>query len=1042
MVPRGHQRDNATGGSLCEGTGARARDTVGGVRWSRGTWLLVLVAACGDVPTEQHPPNQSLTFGEMVFRIIRANVTAAQTCSLEYVSQLEPHHADFVGSFDFTLSQDVRNDLPDLLGSTIVPVVQNGTLPRLVHHVGEALHTLVDDQVDPQRKTLASIVNLATSPTLVESSMLTDLAAGALASPNLAQVLHSTRLLMEENDGVDLVLDDVLGLVTHAQAASPSACTGLVLDDVQGTLLRTDGFVDDPHYALGEPGWMVRPDVHGNPRVLIDPATGVLAAPFVDLDGDGVADTGTTGEPIDASGDVIDLPYLRVTGAHDAQGRALDAHGGLLYDYYDLKRTALSFAMQIGADFLAAGVHHQIPAIADAVLGAPVACNDGTPTCRAYSATNPLADLSHLAFELLRYPQVSKLADVLHQLFTTDPDKAEDLLVAAGDVIAALQSSTVRLTDTATYDALIGIVPLVRQIFTTSNSTGRSTPRLLVDLIASMSAAEKAQIEQSLGWMVEYKSLDSRPNPTPSGPLVDYAHDRFYRNASSAWVDNRSGLEQAIELLGYADCGFIGCSQGSLSTSCVAATALDGAFGNPDDGTVSAWLLGAMSSKSPSTVSSLITIIDWLNNFSVPFVCNGAGCALQALGCSSARADAAAAHIPALKSLANAGGLDWLLPIARVFNAQHQMPALVAIFDYVAADLWKSGEYDRMVDNANSFVRRLEPPILSAAQAGAIVKIFAALDVLHGIAIPGTTDPASYLLVDSADYAIQLRTASTRQGPVANTSLATELLKTTRTISARLEAASAGSALSSVVGFATHYLTETATLPGGRRVLAHPNMRLMFAGGLQAFADLSALAPADQACYIDEFQHASETYLTGRSFATLVRLANQVLGSPNAPPVEAWLVSLLRASATGRVEAYRPILQLVAAAASAQLASDDLANLASWLERVAKDNQSTALTTLEALDDMVQSDSSGAAIQILRNLVGPGPVAGGAPPVSVFAATFGDVASVDTGNSCAMRQIITVPILEHVVTSLAAFLLDDVNGITSIWKLVGTLAPH
>jgi hypothetical protein len=81
-------------------------------------------------------------------------------------------------------------------------------------------------------------------------------------------------------------------------------------------------------------------------------------------------------------------------------------------------------------------------------------------------------------------------------------------------------------------------------------------------------------------------------------------------------------------------------------------------------------------------------------------------------------------------------------------------------------------------------------------------------------------------------------------------------------------------------------------------------------------------------------------------------------------------------------------------------------------------------------------------VQIMRNLVNPGPATDGAPPVSVFAATLGDVASIDTGNSCQKRDLITVPILEHVVTTLSDFLLDDVNGITSIWKLVGTLRPH
>ncbi|NVB80187.1 MAG: hypothetical protein HOV81_17465 [Kofleriaceae bacterium] len=1001
----------------------------------------MFAAACGGVPDEQHPPTQSLTFGELVYRVVRANLETATTCQLESVGQLEPHHADFVRSFDYALSEDIRNDLPDLVGNTIVPVVQNGTLPELVDRIGEALALLVDDQVDPNRETLKAIVSLASSPTLVESTMVTDLAAGVFASPNLPQVLHSARLLMQEHDGVDLVLNDVLSLATHEDAATPSSCTGLVLDDVQGTLLRTDGFVEDTRYALGQPGWMVRPDPNGNPKVLVDAVTNKLAQPFVDADGNEVADVGPTGLPVDAFGRLIDLPYLGVTGTRDNRGRALNPHGGLLYDYYDVKRTPLSFMMQIAADFFEADVHHQIPAIADAVLGAPVTCSDG-PTCRAYSSANhPLADLAHLGLELLRYPQASKLMEVLHQLFEDDPDKAEDLLVAAGDVVGALQNSTLTITDSAMYDAFIGIVPLVRQIFTTSNTTGKSTPRLLVDLIAGMTPAEKAQIEQSVSWMVEYKSLSSRPNPMPNGPRVDYGKNRFYLNGST-WVDNRSGLEQAIELLAYADCGFIGCSRGTVSTSCAAATALNGSFGDPDDGTVSEWLLGAMSSKSPQTVSSLINFVDWLNGFSIPFVCNGAGCALEALGCSSAQADDAAAHIPALVSLANSGGLDWLLPIARVFDQQHQMAALVDIFDYIAADFWKGGEYDRKVDNANSFVRRLEPPILSSAKAGAIVKILAALDVLHGIQVPNSTDRASYLLVDVADYAIKLRTVNTRLAPVAGSSIATELLKVARTISARIEAANAKDSVAAVTGFASQYLTETTTLPGGRRVLARPNMRLMFAVGLQAAADLSALSPASQACYIDQFQRDSQTFLTGRNFATLVRLMKQFVVSPNAAPVEDWLVSLLRGRQAPAVEAYGPILQLTAAAASADIAGDDLSSVASWLQRVAKDNESTAMTTLVALDDMIQSDTSGATVQILRNLVGPGPATDGAAPVSVFAATLGDVASVDTGNSCEMRELVTVPMLEYVVTNLSEFLLDDVNGITSIWKLVGTLAPH
>jgi hypothetical protein len=89
---------------------------------------------------------------------------------------------------------------------------------------------------------------------------------------------------------------------------------------------------------------------------------------------------------------------------------------------------------------------------------------------------------------------------------------------------------------------------------------------------------------------------------------------------------------------------------------------------------------------------------------------------------------------------------------------------------------------------------------------------------------------------------------------------------------------------------------------------------------------------------------------------------------------------------------------------------------------------------------MIQSDTNGAMLQIMRNLVDTGPA--GKPPVSVFASTLGDVTAVDTGDSCALRQTISVPILEHTVTSLSDFLTDKTNRNTAIRTLVGTLAHN
>ena len=44
-----------------------------------------------------------------------------------------------------------------------------------------------------------------------------------------------------------------------------------------------------------------------------------------------------------------------------------------------------------------------------------------------------------------------------------------------------------------------------------------------------------------------------------------------------------------------------------------------------------------------------------------------------------------------------------------------------------------------------SSIRRLEPVILSAVKAGALVKLFLAIDILHKITVPGTNDRATLM---------------------------------------------------------------------------------------------------------------------------------------------------------------------------------------------------------------------------------------------------------------------------------------------------------
>lgn len=1002
------------------------------------TVAAISTAGCNAATPKQHraPASQRPSLGELVFRILRQNLQASGDCPAEYVAALDTHHEDFVTSFDYAIAQDIQNDVPDLLGGTIMPQVDNGKLPHLVDKIAQALALLISDSFDKNRTTIHSLANLANARTLLESTMAFDMVRAVLTDTTITDKLHALTLLAQENDGVDYVMDDLMSIAASGlQPSAPSMCTGIALRNVQDTLLRTTGFVDDPAYHLGAPAWMVRPDKNGNPRVLVDASTGKLATPFVDANNDGAADVNANGEPIDATGAVIDIPFLGTSGSRDAQGRALNAHGGLLYDYYDAKRTATSFALQLGADLLAADVHRDLPPIAAAVLGNPATCNDGTTTCRYYPGTNhPIADIFFLIAEIAKYDRMLDLVDVVQVLLSNNPTKSEQLLVALGDVVKALQSSTLSLTDTALIDTGIGLMPLIGKVFTVSNTTGQSTPRLLVDLLYNLGAA-KYTIPTELDALVVHKGITG---------TVDYSQPRCSgNNAANCNLgagDNRSDLERLIELFDYADCGYIGpdSSWAGVNLKNIAYNLITALVPGVQPGTVSQVLVDALSHMTPSTVSIIIDLINGLNN--IPLLGSGTiKLALEGFGCSSAAAQQTSNHLPALTALAQSGGLDWILPLAKVFADQGQLRTLVDIFGFVAEDL-------RLDEDASastvSVFRRIEPPLHSMIAVGAVDKVLQTLDILYTMPTGTPNETAVDLIIDTLSRVVTTGTVTTRQGAVSNTSLGIETLKVLKTLVTRLNTASAGPKLTHMLNFVTGYLTRT-TGTGSARKLANPNLRLLLAVVLQAAHDAASLSTAQYTCYMNELETRGVSMLTGRNFATVVRVLAQLTRSPNAAPLEDWLVSFLRGNPTHPdQEVYGSLLQIAASVLSSDVAGTDMSNVVHWLEGVSSQNTTDARDLLVTVDDLLQADTSGAILQIVRNMVNPGPLASMEAPISTFASTFGDVAEIDSTNMCmASSQVITAARLESTVTSVVDFLNDPQNGIGAIWRLVGTIAP-
>ncbi len=169
-------------------------------------------------------------------------------------------------------------------------------------------------------------------------------------------------------------------------------------------------FVDEP---LGPPVYSARLDGRGAPIVKRLPGSDALPSPFVDTDNDGQPDVDAAGRLVDSTGAVIDLPTLAsrptLDETRDQAGRASrDTH--YLYEYFDLRRTAIAFILRDMRSLAADGVHHDLFVVLDALLGGRVQRTDVDGPFNGFDVdASPLLDLVHLLNEMRGYDRLVPL---------------------------------------------------------------------------------------------------------------------------------------------------------------------------------------------------------------------------------------------------------------------------------------------------------------------------------------------------------------------------------------------------------------------------------------------------------------------------------------------------------------------------------------------------------------------------------------------------------------------------------------------------------
>ncbi len=955
-------------------------------------------------------PSGRTTLGELVFGVIHTNLGRAEECSEQYADAFAPHRDDFVAAFDHMLGAGLPAPLPEILGSVLLPLVDSGGLQALTDALASVLALLVDDAFDPERRTIAAALRLSQARGVIQGEDALRLASGVVGDRGLKGRLRSLAQVAQQHDGVDYTLDALLEMagrrLSEAGEESNGVCAPLDPGDLEESALRTAGFVDDP--ALGAPAWAVRADVHGNPRVRHSDVDGILMAPFVDRDGDGAADVDAQGRPVNVAGQPVDLPPFGAEGvAVDAQGRPLASDGQLIYDYYDAKRTALSHAAQLGREAAEAGLHRDALALVEAALGQPVVCEDGTGTCRHYGADHPLADAVWLIVEVGRFERPLAFLDTMAVVLSDTPELADALFIAVGDIFEALDGveagEGLELTDPALIEVALDLLPLLDAIFSVD---GAQTPLVLLDVVHGLGQTAR-DFPARLQLIIDHSALAKANACDGAGPdlarstPVDYDQPRFFEQGGQR-VDNRSGLEQVIELLDVADCGRVPLLAGGGHS--VAYVVLD-----------------LIADMDPRDVCGLIDLV----TAALPSLVTEIG--LRLIGCGD-DAGAVADALDSLDALTRSGALDFLIPLARVFKERGQLDTLIELLRFVAEDLQRE----------QSVVRRALPSLSAALSSGAADPLFDLIDLLVTVEASDGQGTLADVMVESFARMVAEGPISTRAGVAQNSSLARELLLSALEIVERLRAQGAEGALSAIIDFLGQLLS--AESQGERRALTHPNLRPLLGTLLGAVQELADLPRADYLCHMDRLQRDTDDALTGRDLATLVRLTRTLTAPGPGLDLEAWAIGALDpAPADPGADLYGPAMQLIAAILSTELADEDLGQLLRFVGRALQDRRGDGRDLMAVLDALLAADERDAILTMGRTLLTEDPAEGRRPLVA-FSDAFGDLLDVKPERMCLADDLPPDPArVEEAVEGISGFMLSE-GGLGAIYDLIGRRA--
>lgn len=923
-----------------------------------------------------------LNVGLEVFKLSRQQVLNDQDVNRRNagLAVLDSRRDEFIDAINTILNDQTLPGVESTL-DVFFKLIDDDSIPTLTNEMRALILQLLNE---PGRPTIKALRNMLNGRSNIPTGDVVSLLGRLVNYPDSERLWESIGSLIAAYDGVDkdgvknneppLVTDllDILsrGLKNTPANPAPQSSLNLALNDFIDELLTEAQGTANANFGQAE--WGARLDSRGAPIVQSD-AQGRLLSPFVDNDGDGLADLNSNGRFMGANGQELDMPPFGepLSLGYDAQGRASTSQGRNLYEFFDTKKTLLALFMSITGRLLKENRHKDMVDLLDVSLG--------PKSGDQFNRNNNLSRLFYGLIQLVKTDQAPQFLRAVSELLNKNPAQSEQLFLALARANENLKNAPsngggFNLAEKRSQDLVLGLLPGIDDVFE-SNGNSSSTARLLIDTVAELNTKAPNWPAQ-FAPLFKFKTVARETTPDNDRNDIDESASTLVDRSAGLSTNNRSAVHQLLDLLKRADgCNFFG-------------------------QTLAVFIIDTMAGLSPATVSTLVSIIN-----AVPGLAN--------LFCSGISQD-----LISLDFLAKSGALDALLPIAKVFKDRNQIPLLVQLLLVIQKDY-------------STILRPSEEALASVLESGAVEELTSTLDIAKSSVDPVSGVNIADIFADSIANLVDDDQTVLDQTGAQVPSLAHLILNPAIDLAKDLDAAQKNDTLADVADSLFNAFLKRTTVNGQER-LDNQSLIPFLA---RSFAIVANRIPADAATRrqdLGQFQNDLLDTLSNKDFCKIIEIVTVVVGSTQAQGIVDSIANLLTPNTNPNDDIFGAVLKLLSIVLQQPFDLSGTQPIAVFLGDVLDPNRPLIPAALRTLEGFILLDKSGSILKVLRAALNPPPLGGQAPILTVMD-VFGELNQARGGNSFSN---ISEQELVDTLQSTADFMGDTQRGLPLFYRAI------